>query len=144
MSRYRLVDPQHVKPLHEIRKSRAHHLRELIDRMRHEGWQGRALVVEETAPNRYQAWTGTHRLAAARRVGIRVPVVIIDKLKWVRHWGCPKGLFVDAVDDDMDKYLALLKAGDILPARIIHQEIELNMGGDAQRCGLGVHAHPCL
>ena len=145
MSRHRRVDPQHIMPLHGIASSRAQHLRELIARMRKHGWQGRPLIVEEVSPYRYQAWTGTHRLAAARRIGMRVPVVLIDKDKWVRRWGTPKGsLFVDEVGGDMDKYVALLWAGDLLAARVMHQEIELNLGGDAQRCGSGARAHPCL
>ena len=144
MSRYRSVDPHNVEPLHGIRESRVHHLRELIERMRRGGWQGRPIVVEETAPNRYQAWTGTHRLAAARRLGLRVPVLLIDKTRWIRRWGEPAGLVVDEVDDDMDKYVKLLAAGDTLAARILHQEIELNLGGDSQNCGIGPAAHPCL
>jgi hypothetical protein len=144
MSRYRWVDPRHVTPIHAIRKSREHHLRELLDRMRRDGWEGRPLIVEETAPHRYQAWTGTHRREAAQRVHIRVPIVLIDKDKWIRRWGHPKGrLFVDDVDDDMDKYIALHLAGDLLPARIMHQEIELNMSGDSQKCRNG-SLHTCL
>ena len=132
--RRRLVDPRTITPLHHIKKGRAHHLRELIARMRLYGWQGRALLVEETKHGRYQAWTGTHRLAAARRLRERVPIVLIDKVKWVRRWGPPRGLFIDEVDDDLDRYSALLAAGDKLAARVMHQEVELNLGGDAQRC----------
>jgi len=145
MSRQRDVDPRNIVPLHEVKRERMDHLRELMRRMRLEGWAGRPLVVEETAPNRYQAWTGTHRLAAARRVGMRrVPVVLIDKDRWVRRWGQPRGLVVDAVrgGSDMRKYLRLLAAGDRLAARVMHQEIEMNLGGDAQKCG--VDAKPCL
>jgi len=74
----------------------------------------------------------------------RVPVVLIDKDKWVRRWGQPRGLFVDAVRNisDMRKYTRLRDAGDRLAARVMHQEIEMNLGGDAQRCG--VDAKPCL
>jgi hypothetical protein len=146
MNSRRHVDPHHITPLHVLKSSREHHLRELMVRLRTEGWQGRPLVVEDTSPHRYQAWTGTHRLAAARRVNLhRVPVVLIDKDKWIRRWGRPrKGrLFVDEVGSDMDKYVALLEAGDLVAARVLHQEIELNLGADAQRCGVRA-AHTCL
>ncbi len=133
-SRRRTVDPRNITPLHRIKKSRLHHLRELLRRLRKDGWQGRPILVELIGRNRYQAWTGTHRLAAARRLHMRVPVVLIDKRKWVRRWGPPEDLIIDEVDDDFDKYFALLKAGDKLAARIMHQEVELNLGGDAQRC----------
>lgn len=146
MSRHREVDPRHITPLHELKRSRAAHLDELARRMQIDGCVGRPLIVEETSPGRYQAWTGTHRLGAARRVGLRrVPIVLIDKDKWVRRWGRPRGLFVDAVrrdGSDMDKYLMLRDAGDRLAARVMHQEIEMNLGGDAQKCG--VDAKPCL
>ncbi len=147
MSRHREVDPRHITALHEIQRECMAHLRELMRRMRIDGWVGRPLVVEETSPNRYQAWTGTHRLGAARRVGLRrVPIVLIDQDKWVRRWGRPEGdLFVDAVrrdGSDMDKYIMLRDAGDKLAARVMHQEIEMNLGGDAQKCG--VDAKPCL
>jgi len=133
--RRRHVDPRNITPLHRVKKSRKHHLRELILRLREEGWVGRPILVELTGPNRYQAWTGTHRLAAARRLRMRrVPVVIIHSAKWIRRWGPPEDLIVDEVDDDFDKHVALLEAGDLLAARVMHQEIELNMGGDAQRC----------
>jgi ParB-like nuclease domain len=129
------VDPRNVTPLHRIKKGRLHHLRELIRRLRESGWQGRPLLVERIGRNRYQAWTGTHRLAAARRLRMRrVPVVVIDHQKWLRRWGPPEDLIVDEVDDDFDKYVALLQAGDLMAARIMHQECELNLGGDAQRC----------
>jgi hypothetical protein len=133
--RRRKVDPRNITPLHRVKKRRKHHLRELIWRLRTFGWQGRPILVEEIAPNRYQAWTGTHRLAAARRLRWRrVPVVLIDPRKWIRRWGKPEGLIVDEVDDDFDKYVTLLQAGDKLAARIMHLEVELNLGGDAQRC----------
>ena len=171
------VDPRNITPLHRVKKRRKHHLRELVRRLRESGWQGRPLLVERIGRNRYQAWTGTHRLAAARRLRMRrVPVVVIDSQKWIRRWGPPDDrtivvpvpgfpgelclrpsdarklvkrlrrelaacseesgplLLVDEVDDDFDKYVALLQAGDTLAARVMHQEVELNLGGDAQRC----------
>lgn len=136
MKRRRLdVDPRNITPLHRVKKSRKHHLRELVQRLRESGWQGRPLLVERIGRNRYQAWTGTHRLAAARRLRMRrVPVVLLDSQRWIRRWGPPEDLIVDEVDDDFDKYVALLQAGDTLAARILHQEIERNLGGDAQRC----------
>ena|SRR5271166_1989750 len=145
MDRYRHVNPRHITPLHGTYKSREHHLRELVARMAAGGWYGRPLVVEETLPNRYQAWTGTHRLAAALTVGMpHVPVVLINKDRWIRRWGKPARLFVDEVGDDIDKYSALQEAGDLIAARVMQREVELNLGGDAQRCGIGVDAHRCL
>jgi len=182
--RRRRVAPHSITPLHEIHESRRDHLRELMRRMRRDGWQGRPILVELISRTRYQAWTGTHRLAAARRLPLRhVPVVLIDQRRWLQHWGPPRGLLIDEVDGDrylktlisldfdniknalcddldryvairneigedinryitlrneigvdVDRYIALRDAGDTLAAAIMHQEIELNLGGDAQRC----------
>jgi hypothetical protein len=66
----------------------------------------------------------------------------------VRCWGPPSsymvvrkdhvafeaGLLVDEAGNDEDKYLRLLTAGDKLAASIMHLEIEMNLGGDAQHC----------
>lgn len=145
MSRYLRVSPHSITPLHPIRADRSHHLRELVARMRVDGWEGRPILVERTSADRYQAWTATHRLAAARRVGmLTVPVVVIDRDKYIRRWGDTGRLLVEDVDDDMDKYAALLQAGDFMAARVMHQEIEMNLGADAQRCGSGPYAHRCL
>ncbi len=35
------------------------------------GWKGRPLLVEETEHRRLVLWTGSHRIAAAHRVGLR-------------------------------------------------------------------------
>jgi len=113
--RRRSVDPKIISPLHKIKPSRRTELRELMQSMA-TGWQGRPLLVEPAlvAGGRYsyQAWTGTHRLAAARRLRIRlVPIVIIDTRRWVQRWGRPKGLLIDEFDDET--FLRRIIARDI-------------------------------
>jgi ParB-like nuclease domain len=144
MSRYRVVDPMNITPLHEIRAERMGHLRQLITRMKQEGWVGRPVVVEETDRNRYQAWSATHRLAAARRLRLWVPILLINKERWIHRWGVPKNLFVDEVGTDEDKYAALNAAGDKLAAEVVRREIELNMSGDNQRSLVGRTMQSCL
>lgn len=123
-----MVDPRRILPLHRIK--RPVDLRLLIAGMRDDGWCGRRLLVEEYSPGHYQAWTGTHRLTAAKRARLRrVPILIIDLKKWVKEWGPIEEEFaVDDVHggDDEDKYMALLKAGDRIAADLMRQEIEMN------------------
>jgi len=45
--------------------------------MQENGWVGRPLVVAYDE-NRLQAWTGSHRLAAAEITGTPVPCIMID------------------------------------------------------------------
>jgi len=130
--RRRLVDPRRITPLHRVKRKKTH-LPLLVALMRENGWQGRPLLVEQVRPGRYQAWTGTHRLAAAKRAPLRrVPVVLVSLTKWAKRWGPIKKLAIDMVGDDEDKYVALLKAGDKLAADIIRQEFEINLSADAQ------------
>jgi ParB-like chromosome segregation protein Spo0J len=129
-----MVDPRRINPLHRVRRKKTH-LPLLVALMRQHGWRGRPILVEQVKPGHYQAWTGTHRLAAAKRAPLRrVPVVLINLKKWAKRWGPIQRLAIDMVDDDEDKYVALLKAGDKMAADIIRQEVELNFSADAQGC----------
>jgi hypothetical protein len=132
--RYRMVDPHQIVPLHRIK--RYDDLDELIWRMKHFGWEGRRILVEEIGweGHRYQAWTATHRLAAARQLGILVPVLTVHLGKWERRYGHIDDLAIDMVNLDEEKYAALMKAGDILAANIMHEEIQMNLSGDEQDC----------
>ncbi len=131
-SRYRSIDPRRILTLHKIK--RPQDLRLLIDSLRRDGWSGRRLLVEEYRPGHYQAWTGSHRLAAARRAGLRrIPVLVIDLKKWVKCWGPIEDEFaVDDVHggDDEDKYMELLQAGDRIAANLMRQEIEMNWSAE--------------
>jgi len=48
--------------------------------MRRDGWQGRPLLIEEDVEGRLHAWTGSHRISAAREAGlIEVPCRVITR-----------------------------------------------------------------
>lgn len=49
------------------------HLGKLVESMKREGWVGRRLLVEEVRDGdicRFFAWTGSHRIEAAKRAGL--------------------------------------------------------------------------
>jgi len=110
--RRRSVDPKLIDPLHSIKPSRRAELRELMQSMAAHGWIGRPLLVEQKVVEKdgdhgrysYQAWTGTHRLAAARRLHLRrVPIIIISRSRWIARWGPPKNskkLLIDEIDEE--------------------------------------------
>lgn len=66
------VDPQDLVPLNGVDSEEF--FRCLLRDMRRRGWHGRPLLATESDGVWY-AITGSHRIAAAREVGIRVPVV---------------------------------------------------------------------
>lgn len=70
------IDPWELVPPHEPREDFA----ELVDSMGEDGWTGRPLLIVEDATGTYHAWTGSHRIAAAREVGLEsVPCYIVDE-----------------------------------------------------------------
>lgn len=77
------LDPEEITPLHEARSPR--HLRELVDDMRLNGWHGRPLLVIERE-NGYLAWTGSHRIAAAKEAGLtQIPCYVLSESELNAH-----------------------------------------------------------
>lgn len=79
---HRVVAATSIRPPHEVR--RPAHLRALAARMRAHGWVGRPLLVEHSPAHGYQAWTGSHRIAAAQLVGLDVPIVVVPSRAFAR------------------------------------------------------------
>lgn len=72
------IDPRDLRPLHPAQSRRF--TRELAGDMRRDGWQGRPLLVIETGDGDYQAWTGSHRIAAAVLAGLdAVPCYLLPE-----------------------------------------------------------------
>ena len=67
--------PADIEPLHEVRD--AGKLETLTASMERNGWQGRAILVS-VRDGGFFAYTGSHRIAAARAAGLeQIPVVVI-------------------------------------------------------------------
>lgn len=117
---------------------RAHHgvtnrlqVRALTKSMRQHGWRGRQILGERLADGRIQAWTGSHRLPAARLAGLlAVPVRLVDRARVARHmaregypvgdvllFGLPKGWY------DERRAAFLTEAGDTHAAALLDREI---------------------
>lgn len=76
------IDPHDIRPLHSIDRPVA--LEELVESMQANGWVGRPLLVIERTDGTFQAWTGTHRIQAARDIGLStVPCYVVREWKLI-------------------------------------------------------------
>lgn len=111
-----LINPNEIEPLHEARIPAL--LRELAEDMEENGWSGRPLLVIERK-SEYLAWTGSHRIAAARKAGLKaVPCYVVAELKLTRlgfdaSWGHVM---------DYERFEILKKVGDATAIQLMWQE----------------------
>src|SRR2546426_586954 len=104
-----------IEPLHAANSKP--HLQDLIADMREHGWSGRPLLVIQRG-KKYFAWTGSHRIAAAKKAGLeRVPCYIL-----------PESRLPDEIDaqyghvEDYERLQAIIKTGDQTAIHIMWQE----------------------
>ena len=76
------MDARAITPLHGV-TDRAK-LRALKADMRRRGWVGDPVVVLNESPPK--GVTGSHRVAAAAELGMRIPVIAVDPKSGLRHW----------------------------------------------------------
>jgi len=69
--------------LNEVNKPYLARTKTIVKSMRSHGWVGRRLLVEEVnnyGYREYYAWTGSHRIEAAKRAGLnKIPCRVITK-----------------------------------------------------------------
>lgn len=88
------ADPADIEPLHEVRDAKK--LEALVASMGRGGWQGRPILVS-ARDGRFFAYTGSHRIAAARAAGLdQVPVVVIE----IAEEPATDGPATDGVEDE--------------------------------------------
>lgn len=114
------IDPYRCQPPHGVRDTDKRNM--LVRAMQEAGWQGRPLLVIANEDG-YVAFTGSHRIAAAQRAGLRtVPAFVVDGSRWsVERWE-----EVEALRDDDDR-MAYLKAKRLSrAAKLMAEEIAAN------------------
>ena len=103
----------------------------LVTSMKESGWVGRPVLVEEHGDG-YQAWTGSHRIAAAKKAGVMVPVVVMDSnaiQQYLADNDAEPGSLFDygasqaALDDD-EKLRLLEEFGDERAIALLREELE--------------------
>lgn len=110
--------PDQVLPPHEIRDEDK--LSALVASMRRTGWTGRPLLVVAEGGDYFQAWTGSHRIAAANALGIAVPCVVMETVSAEDH--ADSG----PVTDDDDRLALLRSLGREQEAALMAAEVEAN------------------
>lgn len=68
------IDPESIGVLNKVRKPDL--FKKLVADFEADGWNGRPVLVYA---DDQQAYTGSHRILAAREAGIEVPVVLVTK-----------------------------------------------------------------
>jgi hypothetical protein len=110
------VKLENITPLHKPRSDR--HLQDLTTEMKENGWKGRPLLVIERDSD-YLAWTGSHRIAAAKQAGFtHVPCYVLPESKlnargFDAEWGHV---------EDRERLEILRKVGDETAFHIMWQE----------------------
>ena len=71
------LNPKNIEPPHEVRDNKK--LNKIIENMKLKGYYGRPILIVNTF-NGYFALTGSHRLAATKKLNMHeIPVYIIDE-----------------------------------------------------------------
>lgn len=123
------VPPDELVPPHELRDTGKSS--QLAADMAKSGWRGRPVLVWDDG-GKMRALTGSHRIVAAQKAGIGVPVLRVDPS--AVKWEDPRGLFAafgevaGTGDDRIETFLR--KAGDLRAASLMRAEINAN---DAER-----------
>lgn len=110
-----------ITPPHEVRDGAK--FGAIVRGMNREGWQGRPLLVLKTGRGTYRSLTGSHRWAAAKRVGLTgVPCVVVNAAKLAKAGYAAK----DFWDDDQNVSI-LREVGDVEAAELMQAEIDHNL-----------------
>jgi hypothetical protein len=121
-----VVSPNNMYPPHGVRDKVK--LEELAESMKENGWQGRPILVfDDGGANR--AFTGSHRIAAAKKSGIDVPVIKIDEAKFEKWWSEDnyRGTLEQFMREDEAQQVRMLKEmGDDRAANELQLEIDIN------------------
>lgn len=123
----------HMNPMDVISVNEPNqlHLNKVLVSLR-DGWNGRPLLVVVSPYGKVYALTGSHRIAAARRLGINVPVLIFDWRKYEGwHWVDRELTYKTnlLVGDDDDILRAITESGPIFAKKLMQQEVASNVLG---------------
>jgi hypothetical protein len=110
------IELDSITPLHKARSD--HHLRELTNDMIENGWCGRPLLVIERDSD-YLAWTGSHRIAAAKLAGLAsIPCYVLpESALTTRGFDSERGHV-----EDRERVKILQEVGDETALHIMWQE----------------------
>jgi len=131
-----LVALSHLRRHHGVHRNAQ--VNALVAHMKKHGWCGRPILAERLPSGGIQAWTGTHRIAAAKRAGItRIPCVLVDATRLAlvvprsggrggRPGTGPYLFSLPARWYDEDRADFMEKIGDVASAALLRQEVKFN------------------
>lgn len=119
---------------HEVREKSK--FEKLVASFKDNGWEGRPLLVEKGEGSLRQSWTGSHRIAAAKKAGLEeIPCYVLDDAMLDDHeddeeWSNLErdryGFWAGAGSDDRTRLEILEAAGEKKAAFLMRAEIEAN------------------
>lgn len=71
-----MIDPYYIKPINDITDKNKYNA--LIYDFKNNGYNGRPILAVETSKGEYEALTGSHRILAANKAGIEIPVKVME------------------------------------------------------------------
>jgi len=113
-----LVDPRRLVPVNEVRHPRS--VERLIKAFLDVGWMGPPILAVDQG-NGWQALTGSHRIAAAREIEMKVPVYYVDSELLEKFNEHSDRSILEAIDDD-ERLEMLREIGDPYALEIMKAE----------------------
>lgn len=115
-----LIGPQ--KRIEKVNRTDKAKVAKIAASMAESGWKGRPLVVFNSSSSGLQALTGSHRIDAAKQVGVDIPVVEVDPRVYdhVDEYGNTIEDVWGSGDDRVAKFLE--DAGDVRASELLRME----------------------
>ena len=112
---------EYIEPPHHVKDKQK--LGKLLTEMENNGWVGRPILAYQN-DGEYFALTGSHRIAAAKKLGIEIPVMLVDDD--VVNFENDSGEFLQEIAGSGDDRVAvfLRDAGDSRAADLMDAEVE--------------------
>ena len=116
------VSPESVIPPNDVFRNKV--LTNLVRSMRRRGWIGRPLLVLERDNNKYIGFTGSHRTASAKKVGIKIPIYVVNTERNARITARKLNIpLKEMYDEDRRKLINII--GDEEAKQIMEKEFDI-------------------
>lgn len=113
-----LISPAYINPVNPVTNQ------EKVDALTYDfingGYKGRPIVAVDRGNGEYQALTGSHRIYAARKAAIEIPVHLVEADEDIVQ------RLLDAGDDEERLEIALSKKVDNTTRELLEKEIDIN------------------
>jgi hypothetical protein len=120
------LDPRRIVEIHSVQDKNK--FERITKSMSAEGWKGDPLLVWEDGSGGVWALNGSHRIAAARKAGIDVPVKYVDPTAMENGLAAKNMSFDELIGSGDDRVADFFKeAGDKASAELLEREVSRNI-----------------